>query len=801
MTDSHMIVQTEDNQLALNIDNAIAAIPPAWPLASNVAVNPFFGQASQNLTTSSALMAQVAGIALTMPRVYYAEQIKLDQINDHDIEAAIKASQKTGFKLDIAAVKSALDQPSESPQPFLTIADLAQNISGRAWPDIVTDRISVWAGGYFDQGQALWAAHQDKSAYAAWRARSSRDLTPEIHGLRSFCAFVETTRQNASDAIAEAVEELGLMPNEVPNYLHSLLVSLGGWAHVGRYKLWQADLAKGSDETLLDLLAIRLVYEQALHAQYQNRIAEEWRTARAAFAKPVAPSRDQVIDSILQDAAERGAQRRLAAKLNGNAKKSSLRPSVQAAFCIDVRSEIFRRALENVNPNIQTIGFAGFFGLATAHKGFASDVEELRLPVLLNPGVHSCSGGNHSHSHDHGTKDDESLATRYALRAKRAWGRFKLAAVSSFAFVEATGPIYVGKLIKDGLAIPNKAKSAEPAPQLDGSIDLETRIGAASTILRAMSLTDNFAQLILIAGHGSDVVNNPHASALQCGACGGYSGEVNARLLARLLNDKDVRAGVAKGGITIPDDTLFLAGLHDTASDKVTLYEDDVQAQGHKKQLDALRDWLSQAMLATNRERALKLPRAGDKTALSSRSHDWSEVRPEWALAGCQAFIAAPRQATIGKSLDGRSFLNDYDWTQDKGFPVLELIMTAPVVVASWISLQYYGSVVAPSAFGGGNKLLHNVVGGIGVLEGNGGLLRAGLPWQSVHDGEKLMHEPLRLTVCIAAPTQAMSDIIAQHQHVRDLFDNGWLHLIALDDDGKMAERYVGDLKWEVFNA
>jgi hypothetical protein len=54
---------------------------------------------------------------------------------------------------------------------------------------------------------------------------------------------------------------------------------------------------------------------------------------------------------------------------------------------------------------------------------------------------------------------------------------------------------------------------------------------------------------------------------------------------------------------------------------------------------------------------------------------------------------------------------------------VLELIMTAPVVVASWISLQYYGSSVAPEAFGGGNKLIHNVVGGIGVVEGNGGSL------------------------------------------------------------------------------
>ena len=127
---------------------------------------------------------------------------------------------------------------------------------------------------------------------------------------------------------------------------------------------------------------------------------------------------------------------------------------------------------------------------------------------------------------------------------------------------------------------------------------------------------------------------------------------------------------------------------------------------------------------------------------------------------------------------------------------MLELIMTAPVVVASWISLQYYGSTVAPEAFGGGNKLLHNVTGGIGVIEGNGGLMRAGLPWQSIHDGERYVHEPLRLSVCIEAPREAMTEILRRHDGVRALFDNRWLHLFSLDDIGRMAWRYTGDLQW-----
>jgi uncharacterized protein YbcC (UPF0753/DUF2309 family) len=140
--------------------------------------------------------------------------------------------------------------------------------------------------------------------------------------------------------------------------------------------------------------------------------------------------------------------------------------------------------------------------------------------------------------------------------------------------------------------------------------------------------------------------------------------------------------------------------------------------------------------------------------------------------------------------LDGRAFLHCYDWRTDLDFKTLELIMTAPVVVASWISLQYYGSTVAPDVFGSGNKLIHNVVGGFGVLEGNGGNLRTGLPRQAVHDGERPVHQPLRLAVYVEAPVPALNDVLARHPQVKELFDNGWLHLLALQD-GRVASRYA----------
>jgi uncharacterized protein YbcC (UPF0753/DUF2309 family) len=446
--------------------------------------------------------------------------------------------------------------------------------------------------------------------------------------------------------------------------------------------------------------------------------------------------------------------------------------------------------LESLDPAIRTQGFAGFFGLPIAHRAYGSDVVENRLPVLMRPSLMTCAAVP-----GQGMAEDNAERVRIGARARRAWGRFSQAAVSSFAFVEWAGLLHGWNLLRDSLGLGRAGGAAEPPPKPAVAMPAAERIATAEAALRAMSLTDGFAPLVLLAGHGARVANNPHASALHCGACGGHQGDVSARLLAALLNEAEVRAGLAARGIAIPADTLFLAALHDTTTDEVMLFAGDHPSPAHAAALRQARSWLARAGALARAERALRLPRAGSAAAIARRSRDWAETRPEWGLAGCSTFIAAPRAVTAARDLGGRTFLHDYDWRADEGFDVLDLILTAPVVVASWISLQYYGSVVAPLSFGGGNKLLHNVIGGVGVVEGNGGTLRTGLPWQSVHDGERLAHEPLRLTVCIAAPRQAIDAILERHGKVGALFVRRWLHLLALDDRGAVW-RFVTPGTW-----
>jgi uncharacterized protein YbcC (UPF0753/DUF2309 family) len=232
------------------------------------------------------------------------------------------------------------------------------------------------------------------------------------------------------------------------------------------------------------------------------------------------------------------------------------------------------------------------------------------------------------------------------------------------------------------------------------------------------------------------------------------------------------------------------------------LYPEPVLLATHADDLAELRAAFARSSRRNRRARAetLGVEVPNDRAlaeSLRARGRDWSEVRPEWGLARNAAFIAAPRARTRRIDLQGRAFLHEYDWQRDTEFAVLELILTAPMVVANWINMQYYGSTVDPERFGSGDKTLHNVVGGtLGVYEGAGGDLRIGLAKQSVHDGTDWVHEPLRLSVYIEAPASAIDDIIARQPTVKALVENEWLFLHRIDstDSGVHLRRPDG---WE----
>jgi uncharacterized protein YbcC (UPF0753/DUF2309 family) len=240
--------------------------------------------------------------------------------------------------------------------------------------------------------------------------------------------------------------------------------------------------------------------------------------------------------------------------------------------------------------------------------------------------------------------------------------------------------------------------------------------------------------------------------------------------------------------VQLPESTRFVAALHNTTTDEIQCFAavpPEVQR------------WLREAGTATQNERfhnwhAETLP-SDLARQLHAKAGDWSETRPEWGLANNAAFIIAPRAWTKGVDFSGRVFLHDYAAELDHDGSTLELLLTAPLVVTNWINMQYNASVTDPHTFGSGNKVLHNAVGGhIGVFEGQSGDLRIGLPQQSVHNGERFMHQPLRLTAIVAAPQQAIAQILEKHADVRALVENGWLYLWQWQPGEKMQQWQQG---------
>jgi uncharacterized protein YbcC (UPF0753/DUF2309 family) len=819
------------------IAGACKRIAPLWPLKHFVAVNPFLGFDGRTFHATCAMLHRVARVDMLMKREFYRQEVAAGRIEQEDLAAALAwAPRDWRAPASVAELKAALAcDVTAKPKHAAHVATVAEIVDSLAGGDrnasrtaFMTDEISKWCAAYFDDGQSAWRLpSRGLRPYAAWRASMRHDRNPEVMGIAGFRALVAALPESPVDAIAAVVAHLDVPERAFEEYLYQALIDIGGWAGYARYLVWDNELYGRSDDTLVQLLAIRIVWGYTLFVQRTDAaFTDAWRRAMADAASPpqdeqLGDDRDLCVDLIAQEAFERAYQRRLRAQLDRRAADPAQEPaktikSLQAAFCIDVRSEVYRRALEAVHPDAETIGFAGFFGYPIEYVPIGNVRGGAQCPVLLTPKFTVCEtvlGATEA-------EDDRFLhVRRLRRRAAKAWKSFKISAVSSFIFVETAGLLFGGKILSDSLALtrtvhdPNTdgldaAVIGRLGPRIEprsvggretGFVD-DDRVSMAEAVLRAMSLTTDFARLVLLVGHGSTTVNNPHASGLDCGACGGHTGEANARVAAMICNDPIVRVGLRSRGIDIGDDTWFLGCLHDTTTDEIRIFEAETAPESHRAQIAEVRATLAQAGERARFERApllgIELDARTNRRVIE-RSRDWAQVRPEWALARNASFIVAPRARTRGIDLDGRAFLHDYDWRKDAGFGVLTLILTAPMVVASWINLQYYGSTVNNRVFGAGNKVLHNVTGTVGVLEGNAGDLKAGLPWQSVHDGVRFIHEPVRLSVYVEAPLDAITAVIAESETVRNLVDNRWLHLFAMSDEGRVSHRYVRDLTWE----
>ena len=812
---------------------ACQAIAPAWPLDRAIAVNPHWSRIGMPLRRVAARMAVLGGIQVFPPRDQQLRSWREKRISATDLAYALRLlpdAQELGLTPRQCTDALQACQPVEQLPLLIDVLDNDPYRHARlSWRQAITHQVSQTCAAYFDKHQADWQPERTHGMYAFWRDTLQHDHgIGLLMGLPHISRAIHALPATAQEAERWVIKHLGLPQMVWVDYLESVLLTVNGWASWCAYLGWQAGLEGGKDSHLRELLAIRLAWG-ALLLECKDDVATQQAFGALQKAWSEAPlllknaEHALLIDEVWQVALEVGYQRHLARQLTSasGAGLAVQDVEVQAAFCIDVRSEPLRRALESVWPGVQTLGFAGFFGLPAAYTPLATQARRPQLPGLLAASlemsdciVSADSAGRETDASLQVTAN-RSRQVRFAMADR--WRSASRWPGASFSFVEAAGLGYLGKLGKwlmpskqvrvrddlDGLAARYRSICR---PQLVG-LDLETKIGLAARVLHAMGLEKDLAPLVLLVGHGSQSSNNAHAAALDCGACSGQTGEVNARSLAQLLNEPAVRQGLQVRGLGIPKSTMFVAALHNTTTDEIEGFDLDLLPLVTLSRWERLQTAFFLASDKVRRERAASLqldPRSPHDELLGQlrrRANDGAQTRPEWGLAGNAAFLIAPRHRSRGVVLDGRSFLHDYDARHDSDGSVLELLMTAPMLVTHWINWQYHASTCDPLRLGSGSKVLHNVVGGsLGVFEGNGGDLRIGLSRQSLHDGERWMHEPLRLTVVIDAPQSAIEAVIGKHAVVKQLLHNGWLHLwcfapagFARYDNGAWSPVYLED--------
>ena len=476
-------------------------------------------------------------------------------------------------------------------------------------------------------------------------------------------------------------------------------------------------------------------------------------------------------------------------------------PTFQTISCLDEREESFRRHLEEADPEVETFGAAGFYRVAMYYRG-ATDAHPRPLcPVAVRPA--------------HYVREVEEESTALAARVRRLRERSaglvdKNVHVASRTLVRGTvlmavlGVLSVVPLVFRvvfpwlGRRLARLDPSAASRARTRISVDREERpppigehagftVDEMAAIVRAqledIGAADRLAPLVIVLGHGSSSLNNPHESAHDCGACGGGRGGPNARAFARMANDSRVRAALAETGLEIPSSTWFVGGERNTSSNEVPLFDTELVPDAIRPVLARAREALDRARQTEAHERCRRFvnvprwfPPAAALLHVEARAVDLAQPRPEYGHATNAFCVLGRRSRTRGLFLDRRAFLASYDPTRDPDGTILARLLAALVPVVAGISLEYYFGYVDPTGYGSGTKLPHNVACLLGVMDGAQSDLRSGLPWQMLE-----IHEPVRLSLVVEARPELLERIVAENADLARLVRNRWLRVACLD--------------------
>jgi uncharacterized protein len=462
--------------------------------------------------------------------------------------------------------------------------------------------------------------------------------------------------------------------------------------------------------------------------------------------------------------------------------------SFQAIFCIDEREDSLRRHVESCDKNAETLGCPGFFGVEFYFQPQGGQFYEKLCPAPVTPKYlikeYDVSG---KRKHEllytkHAQTSVRGFFTSLALGGLAAWQlvltlfrpKMSPAISNAFAHMNIAGKLHIENFhlsdVENGLQV---------------GFTIEEMATRVENLLRGIGMIKDFAPLVYVVAHGSSSANNPHHGAHDCGACSGRPGSVNARVFAYMANDPKVRAILDTKGLRIPEITVFIGALHDTAADEMAFYDDDILVGIHAKNHSKNKQTFENALDLNAKERSRRFASIDTnadikkvRNEIRKRSVSLFEPRPELGHGTNALCFVGRRSITKNLFLDRRAFMNSYDYRTDPEGNLLLGVIRPVGIVCGGINLEYYFSRVDNYKLGAGTKLPHNVVGLIGVANSSDGDLRPGLPLQMIE-----VHDPVRLLVLMEHYPEVVLKTVQREPAVYEWYKNGWVHLVAIHPD------------------
>ncbi len=738
--------------------------------------------------------------------------------------------------------------------------DLLYRATGMDIDEAVNEVLIRYCAAYVDQGYASWKLPVRENGFYSGFLTLYLSARPPgwLRLLPKEVKHVRDGRLTALESIFDSLRRLGVSARETEDYLTQTMMSLRGWAGM----IWQLETRASwapnpaPKGTLIEFVAVKLILERTALKYYSRRLLHESidltelrHRLRQTKSRTPRVHVDQRAYQLFQLAQYRGwtpselyglkksqwahliasceefpsvERRRLyqmayerryyvkaldaiiahGRKYFGKQRKKL---SFQMVTCIDDREESFRRHTEEVCPNCQTFGSAGFFGVPMYYQGIDEAFFKPLCPVVVTPRQYVKEVSAYSLM-------ISSLQRQQARRrlgaASRHW-HFQSRTFAGGILTALLGPLTSVPVILE-ILFPHAASKFQQTfgtliqpPQVTELVltrneeecgPEEGHLGftflemsqSVERILTEIGLTKNFARIVLIVGHGSSSLNNPHQAAYNCGACSGGRGGPNARSLTRMANLPQVRELLRARGLQIPDETIFIGGYHNTCNDEVQYYDLDLIPVTHRPDFEHARNCLEEARARNAAERTrrfetvpLDLTPQQALKEVERRSADLSQARPEFIHPTNAMTVVGRRSRTRGLFLDRRCFLNDYDPHQDdENGSILARILSAAFPVCGGINLLYYFSTIDVANYGCGSKLPHNVVSLLGVMEGALSDLRPGLAQQMVE-----IHESMRMIFVIETTVEKITRIMNNSPAIKRMVENSWCFLAILDPD------------------